>query len=284
MALQRNVVYTVTRWMDEWMDWWMDGWMLLKIQTPTSEGWSRSWTLVWSLSLLFWCQSYGRVFTFFCPVVLEKRRGCSENPADMKTVRYCFVTFFLNFLSNLHFKSPPFLHLDLCEATSKAVGTTQSHFSLCFFFLWYSKLYDVGGKKNKMMSELKLALSLCFTCISVKDLHPFQSFYKPLSPYSVHPKTMERDCERQVNRDKDGDSGGQRPQTYKERTNRSCDETQIRVFSHIKRHLKSHSKPVMEKKTTCFLSPKTVYNKERKTQEEAEKNVPCSQTTFPLTL
>lgn len=35
--------------------------------------------------------------------------------------------------------------------------------------------------------------------------------------------------------------------------------------SHIKRHLKSHSKPVAEeKKTTCFLSPKTVYNKERK--------------------
>lgn len=125
-----------------------------------------------------------------------------------------------------------------------------------------------------MMSELKLALWLCFTCISVKDLHPFQSFYKPLSPYSVHPKTVERDCERQVNRDKDGDSGGQRPQTYEERTNRSCDETQIRVFSHIKRHLKSHSKPVMEKKMTCFLSPKTVYNKERKTQEETEKK--CS--------
>ena len=35
--------------------------------------------------------------------------------------------------------------------------------------------------------------------------------------------------------------------------------------SHIKRHLKLHSKPVAEeKKTTCFLSPKTVYNKERK--------------------
>lgn len=33
----------------------------------------------------------------FCPVVLEKRRDCSENPADMKTVRHCFVTFFLNF-------------------------------------------------------------------------------------------------------------------------------------------------------------------------------------------
>lgn len=32
---------------------------------------------------------------FFCPVVLEKKRGCTKNPADMKTVRYCFVTLFL---------------------------------------------------------------------------------------------------------------------------------------------------------------------------------------------
>lgn len=38
MALQRNVVYTVTRWMDEWMDWWMDGWMELKIWARVGAG------------------------------------------------------------------------------------------------------------------------------------------------------------------------------------------------------------------------------------------------------
>lgn len=46
MALQRNVVYTVPRWMDEWkapMDGCMD--VPVKIQKPRS----RSWTLVWSL-------------------------------------------------------------------------------------------------------------------------------------------------------------------------------------------------------------------------------------------
>lgn len=70
------------------------------------------------LCLLFWCQSLFFWF-YFGPVVLEKRRGCLENPADMKTVRYCFVTFFLNF----PFK-PPTLN-PLLSSTSFSVKPLQ---------------------------------------------------------------------------------------------------------------------------------------------------------------
>lgn len=50
--------------------------------------------------------------------------------------------------------------------------------------------------------------------------------------------------------------------------------------SHIKRHSKSHSKPVMEGKKRDDLLPasKDCLQQGTKTQEEREKNIPCSQT------
>lgn len=79
---------------------------------------------------------------FFCQVVLEKRRGNSKknNPADIKTVGYCYVTLFPMF--------PPLLHHVPCEATSKAVGTTQSPFSSCFFSFHPPPKYVMEGEKN----------------------------------------------------------------------------------------------------------------------------------------
>lgn len=75
---------------------------------------------------------------FFCSVcqcvVLEKRRGCSENLADMKTVRYCFVTFVLHLV-------PPFLQDVLFETTSKLL-VRQS-----FIFCVFTFAFCDGGEK-----------------------------------------------------------------------------------------------------------------------------------------
>lgn len=127
MALQRNVVYTLTK--------WVEGWMLL-IQKPMSAGWSRSWTLVESLFcfLFFLCVSVNLVFCQFSSSCTgEKGRGAQKSPADMKTVRYCFVTCVLYFLKKNNFSVPLLSsgHV-LCEATLNAVGTTQRPFSWCF--------------------------------------------------------------------------------------------------------------------------------------------------------
>lgn len=98
MALQRNVVYTVTRWMDEWTDEWMDG--CVKSTEAHRRGLEQELVSDHCFSFL-WCQSFGCVSTCFPQLYWRRKRGCSENPADMKTVRYCFVTFFLNFLLRL---------------------------------------------------------------------------------------------------------------------------------------------------------------------------------------
>lgn len=129
--------------MSEWTGECMD-----VTKKPTSEGWSGSWTLVWSLSLFSCGVSLLVVFLSFRPVVLEKRRGWSENPADMKTVRYCFVTFFplisfLNpLLSSTMFSVKP---LQSCRYD------TKSFFFVYFLFLSASNLYDGRGKKDVWM-------------------------------------------------------------------------------------------------------------------------------------
>lgn len=52
----------------------------------------------------------------------------------------------------------------------------------------------------------------------------------------------------------------------------SCDESQIMCHSHIKKTFKVTFEARDGKKTrTCFLSPKTVYNKERKVKKEKRK-------------
>lgn len=120
MALQRNVVYTVTRWMDG-MNGRMNGWMDVTKNTDAHKargagaGAGRS-----SDHCLFFlrCRCLLLVFLSFCPVVLEKRRGCSENPRrhEDSPVLFCHFFSLLNFLLK---NPPPFLHHVLCEATSK---------------------------------------------------------------------------------------------------------------------------------------------------------------------
>lgn len=85
----------------------MNGWMDVTKNTeahergPEQELDACLITVSLCFGFFFWCQSFGHVLNF-CPVLLmEKKKGFSENLADMKTVRYCFVTFFLHFLLKL---------------------------------------------------------------------------------------------------------------------------------------------------------------------------------------
>lgn len=177
----------------------MDGWMDVTKNTEAHEQGPEqeldACLITVSLCFLFFLVSvFWPCSKFLSSFTDGKKKGFSEHLADMKTVRYCFVTFFLHFLLKL----PSLPHPRSLWSHFKAVGTTQSPFSLCFFFFIIIRLSTVcwRGEKNKMMSEWKLALWLCFTRISVKHLHHSQSLYKQLSPYSFQPKTVERYCER----------------------------------------------------------------------------------------
>ena len=105
----------------------VDGWMLLKLQKPMSEGWNRSWTLVWSLFCVV------LLFFFLCFMSEKKLHLCvlssctgekeglhQKNPANVKTVRYCFVTFF----PAISFETPNLSPL-LCSTTFSSVKQTS---------------------------------------------------------------------------------------------------------------------------------------------------------------
>lgn len=88
---------------------------------------------------------------------LQRRVFIKENPADMKTVRYCFVTFYLNFRFSLHFVLP--------HSHFRAVGTTQSPFFLVRFSLFFP---TVGGREATNMATCKRTLTLLSeTCIAL---------------------------------------------------------------------------------------------------------------------
>lgn len=81
VALQRNVVYTVTGWMDGWMNGvineWMNGRARLKTRKPASWGRSRSWTLCLItvlLLLFFFC-------SIFCFSDKQRRVLVKEKPS-----------------------------------------------------------------------------------------------------------------------------------------------------------------------------------------------------------
>lgn len=130
MALQRNVVYTVTRWVDGPMN---GGWMLL-IRAGAghlSNHCCCCFGFVYSVCV----RKIGVLFSVFIQLYWRKGGVAQKSPADVKTVRYCFVTCVLYFLMKKKKKllsSPPFFRHVLCEATLKAVGTTQRPFSSCF--------------------------------------------------------------------------------------------------------------------------------------------------------
>lgn len=151
MALQRNVVYTVTRWMDEWMDWWMDGWMMLKITDSHEQGLEQELDAClitvfivsfFGLSLL--SEKNKHLLCFFCPVVLEKKRGCIKNPCRHEDSPVLFCHFFPLFLLRLPLLFPPPRSL---WSNFKAVGTRQS--PLLRGFSSDSKLCDGRGEEKK---------------------------------------------------------------------------------------------------------------------------------------
>lgn len=123
---------------------------------------------------LFYVSHLAGFYVFFVQFYCCKRRVRSENPSDMKTVRYCFATFYLN----THF--PPCRSL---WSHFKSVGTTQSPFffvCVCVFF-FFNKAQTVWwrarGELKKLLSEWKLVLhktSLLSTCITLKS--PINSF------------------------------------------------------------------------------------------------------------
>lgn len=143
----------------------------------------------------------------------------------MKTVRYCFVTFFLNFLLKIPSFPPPsslWSHL-------KAVGTTQSPFSSSFFSCKSGCiLYDRGGGEKKQDVWSKASATALLKHLANPPPFPLKfspSFYKQLSPYWVHPKTVERYCERSTGTTAETAAGKE----HKYRIDWSCEETQTCV-------------------------------------------------------
>lgn len=92
MALQRNVVYTVTRWMGEWMGWWMDGCMLLKTQKPTR--WGLEQELDACLITVSLCLSGVSLFKFLSSCTGEKE-GLLRKPSWHEDSPVLFCHFFL---------------------------------------------------------------------------------------------------------------------------------------------------------------------------------------------
>lgn len=97
-------------------------------------------------------------FFFFLVLGFRNIQGrvfIKENPADMKTVRYCFVTFYLNFRFSLHFV--------LLLSHFRAVGTTQSPFFFWCVFLFSSQRSGEGSNKHDDVQKNANA--------SIKNLH-----------------------------------------------------------------------------------------------------------------
>lgn len=186
MALQRNVVYTVTRWMDEWLDWWMHEWMLLKLTEAHHGGLEQELDACLITVAFFFCvceshvRKRWRLFVFFnfCPVVLEKRRGYWKTPCRHEDSPVLFCHFFplFSFWDSL-FKSPSFPPPHALWSHFKSCWYDTTSFFL-LFLLSFIKLQTVWWReetKTKMMSEWKLVLRLVFTHISVRSLHPLQA-------------------------------------------------------------------------------------------------------------
>lgn len=257
-------------WMDEWMGWWMDEWLLLKLQKPTSEGWNRRWTLIWSL-LLFLCQSLvkKKKKTFICLFkFLSSVTG--ENEGLLKKILQTWRQSG-TVLSLSSFFETPTLN-PLLFSTFSSVKQLQScwYDTKTFFFMFFHQVPNcvMKGKNNK--SEWKLVLTLCFTCISVNPYILSKFLEMTFILFSSSQVCVK--MPHSFNLDKGGDSDGKRTQMYKWRTDWSCEETQMCVpltLKDIQNHIETQR---LREKTTYFLSPKTLYNQKWKIQ------------TFPLTL
>lgn len=157
--------YRVNEWMDGWMNGvisdWTNGRVWLKMRKPASWGRSRSWTFC-LITVLFSCCVFG-----FSDI--QRRVFIEENPADMKTVRYCFVTFYLN----SRFSSIPFSR----EATSE-LSVQHKVLFLCVFFFFFPNRGK--GATNTTMCKRTLTL-LSNTCItlqaSLNSFPPFSSHF-----------------------------------------------------------------------------------------------------------
>lgn len=110
----------------------------------------------------------------FCPVVLEKRRGFTKkNPADVKTVRYCFITFPLYLFWDSLSKPPPLLHHVLPrETTSKLLVRLRVLFSFCLFIKLLAFVLKGERKLSVwMMKKTKQNIVALFLHASVKTFH-----------------------------------------------------------------------------------------------------------------
>lgn len=207
------------------------------------------------------------------------------------------------------FNPPPFLqprplwsHFSLAmQDYFKAVGTTQSPFSSCFFFSSGSKLCGREEKKKqktKMMSEWKLASWLCFTCITSAEwehaplLNPAstRSFYKRLSPYSVHPKTVERYCEHSTGTKTETEIGEEHKCINNGWTGAVMNHRYM-CHSHIKRHSKVTFKARDGKKKTKKKNKRglasclqRLFTTRNGNSRRKSKNVRAAKRHFLLTL
>ena len=200
------------------------------MQKPTKWGaGSSSWTLVWSLSL--WVLILVSVFFFLS--FLSSRTGEKEGLLrkscrhEDSPVLFCHFYFFHPLAKRLN--SPPFLHLILCEATSKAVGTTQSPSSLCFFsFLSVSwregrkKKQDDVWTKASTLAQFRTHLRLTPT----PPPPPQKSFFQTAFTFIQLIARLWKVTVSVRQGQKMETAVGAKMHMYKWRTHRSCDETQ----------------------------------------------------------
>lgn len=168
MALQRNVVYTVTRWMDEWMDWWMDGWMMLKITDSHEQGLEQqldACLITVFIVLFFWFKSLVRKKTFvmfFLSSCTGEKEGLHQKP--LQTWRQSGTV--LSLFSFISIETPPPF-----SSTAFSVKQLQSCWyetksSSSWFFIRLQTLRRKRRRKNnEMMSEWKLPFWLYFARI-----------------------------------------------------------------------------------------------------------------------
>lgn len=217
MALQRNVVYTVTRWMSVWVNAWMDVAENTEAHMRGPE--QELDACLITVSFFFF---YGiNVLVLFSSSCTGEKKGLLRKPCRHEDSPVLFCHFF---------PWTPLLlcaHFVLCEATSKLSVRHQvsSFFFLpCFYFLYDREGRGLGGEKIKM-SKWKLVLRLRFTP------PPSRSFYKQLS---AHPQTADGYCER----------GGTEVETATAERNRRLNDGlwwsthTYMCHAHIKRHSK----------------------------------------------
>lgn len=196
---------------------WTNGRVWLKTQKPVSWGRSRSWTFC--LITVFLC-----VYSVFDFGDIQGRVFIKENLADTKTVRYCFVTFYLN---------SPFSSISF---SPKATSELSVRHKILFFcaFCFFSNRWK--GGTNTATCKRKADTS-------VKHLHPSLSLFKQFSSHFI-PLRKDTVSSRL------GWQGGENTKTQSCRMDWSSDETQMcrsRVKKKNKKsNLKSHSKPVKE--------------------------------------